>query len=150
MLLNKETGEIALDGTQARLIFTAEAWTWIETGTGLSTMEILQRSADAKLSMTQTAMVLVAGIEAHNRRTGRTSTKPNPTRALKLITEGGGLFKVMQQLNEAFEHSQALGLAQFEQDVEEGDDTVDPTTGGDSSADASPPDFALPTPGTSR
>lgn len=137
-LINRQTGEVELDGTGIRIILTAEAWAQAEAGTNRGIMELSERAASSRLTMTELVHLLVAGHEGWRRRTKASGQPLNPTKALKAIESTGGFMKALVQVTESMRYSQALGIEADDEEAAE-DSEEDPTTGSGSSEDASLP-----------
>ena len=140
MLLNNLTGETQLDGTEVNVIYTLESMLWIESNLpGISPMEIIDRGRAMRLTTRELQVLLWAGMEASRRRSpAGTKGQVNLSAALKAIKDGGGLYRVLPQVIDAFGRSPGLGLAAAA-DAE--GEAVDPTTEVPSTDDSSESDI---------
>ncbi len=131
-LLNRQTGEALIDGTQVHVLFTAEAYAQLEQTLGLRSGEMMQRYAMGNFGFIDAQALILAGSEGWRRRHGNGAAALNPTKALKTVEAGGGLMKVMAVLMDSVKYSQALGMTGDEEREpgESEDDDEDPGTGG--------------------
>lgn len=139
MLVSKATGETQLDGTDYRLIFTAEAWEAAETQLGRSAFTLVQDAGTGRIGFRELRVLLGVSIEAHRRRNGAHGKPFNPARVPKIIEQAGGLMPVVQQVTQAMVLSTALGAndATDDDDDDEGDEPTEasPFAGTSSSGD---------------
>ncbi len=149
MLLNSATGETIIDGTDYHVVFTLEMIAMVENAlNGKSPMELIETSRTGRTSLKETQVLVWAGMEGYRRRRGAMGGQVNPAKALKVIEEGGGLYKVGPQVLNAFMLCPALGLGLNPEPDEPGAESLDPTTGADSFGASAPQEFGSPTPGT--
>lgn len=148
MLLNEQTGESTIDGTDATLIYTIEALTWIESNLpGRSVMGILEEGRQAHWQAKELIILTWAGMECHRRRNGGGGREINPAAAMKVIEAGGGLHPVAMVVMDALMRSSALGLNPDRDRPEDEDPLRAPTTAGASSSGSPTPAFVPPRPG---
>lgn len=137
MILNKETGESVLDGTDYHFIFTGEALVWAEKHLNTGTLELISKASDGLIGLNDVQVLLGCGIEAHRRRNGSNGKPFNLAKAAKVVLDGGGLMTVLPQVVAALVASPALGLSGA--DDEEDEDDAAPFDGPRSSGEQSPP-----------
>ena len=136
-LVNRQTGEAVIEGTEVRIVFTLEAISYVESQTHKRIMELWSEIAEGKVGLGDLVALVTAGMEGYRRRSGAPGGQTNPAKAAKAIDNGGGIRKVYPQVYESLTHSATLGLVDDEDADEEGEQGVDPTNGPSSSA-ASP------------
>ncbi len=148
MLLNPQTGESTIDGTEATIVYTVESFLWIEANLpGRTVMAILEEGRRAHWRTAELQILIWAGMEAHRRRQGAGGGQVNPAKALEVIEAGGGVQPVALTVMDALMRSTALGLnADRDRPGDEGP-TV-PTIAGGSSSGSQTPVFAPPPPGS--
>lgn len=150
-LLNPETGEVRIDakgaGEQCHVLFTAEAWVQIEQTLKVSTLDLAQRCGAGTVSITEMCVLLMAGSRGWARRHGGQG-ELKQAQALRVV-ETVGLLSCISQVNDAIEHSHALGIdAILDEDrPEPTEGGGGPTNGTGSSSDASVPELAQWMPG---
>ncbi len=135
MLLNAATGESIIDQSDVHVVFTLEMIAMVENAVNISPMELIETAQSGRLTLRQCQALTWAGMEGHRRRRGAMGGQINPAKALKVIEEAGGLYKVGPQVLNAFMLCPALGLGLNPEPTQsepgEGD-VVDPTIGADS------------------
>jgi hypothetical protein len=147
MLINRETGETSIEGTDATIVYTLESLTWIESNLpGRSVMEILEEGRSAHWKAKELMILVWAGMEAHRRRGGGYGRQINPVSALKVIEDGGGLNPVAMLVMDSLMRSTALGLNPERNRPGDGDSPV-PTMVDESSSASPTPEYSPPPPG---
>lgn len=108
-VLNEQTGETVVGETGVHIIFTVEAWLWMERRLGRGMLRLLQQAADMDFGIVEVSTMLLCGAEAWRRRNSPNSEAWTEGRALDVITEVGGLLPALKDVADAIKFSPALG-----------------------------------------
>lgn len=108
-LLNTQTGEAQLDGTEVRVLFTVDAWLMIEAMTGKGILELIGAALELRLKIAEVQALILCGSEGYRRRHAPGAPALSQEQVNQLIEDHGTL-GLIQQLAESIRHCKALGM----------------------------------------